>query len=262
MLDLWINTVYNDTQVQGSEVGPVVYMRNGTGSPLIGYAELAQRWGVSKATAGRYLRKMQELDYLSMVAFPGTHGTAIYLKQYLSTMFQISDVMIDKDEVAMSLNIHIQMDEETEEGSVSENSSGVSKSHTEIMLRDDRCTIYSVRPHTCRLYPFTAEPCPEEHRIKWYLCTEQPHHFGLGSVTAREWQRKNMSDEDEAFWFDECRILPELGKLLRSVPENNFQRAEQLIVAYRYLAYDFDQPFLPQYRDNMLFLKAMLEKLA
>lgn len=103
MLDLWINTVYNDTQVQGSEVGPVVYMRNGTGSPLIGYAELAQRWGVSKATAGRYLRKMQELDYLSMVAFPGTHGTAIYLKQYLSTMFQISDVMIDKDEVAMSL---------------------------------------------------------------------------------------------------------------------------------------------------------------
>lgn len=58
------------------------------------------------------------------------------------------------------------------------------------MLRDYRCTIYSVRPHTCRLYPFTAEPCPEEHRIKWYLCTEQPHHFGLGSVTAREWQRK------------------------------------------------------------------------
>lgn len=107
MLDLWINTVYNDTQVQGSEVGPVVYMRNGTGSPLIGYAELAQRWGVSKATAGRYLRKMQELDYLSMVAFPGTHGTAIYLKQYLSTMFQISDVMIDKDEVATNPEKHL-----------------------------------------------------------------------------------------------------------------------------------------------------------
>ena len=111
MLDLWINTVYNDTQVQGSEVGPVVYMRNGTGSPLIGYAELAQRWGVSKATAGRYLRKMQELGYLSMVAFPGTHGTAIYLKQYLSTMFQISDVMIDKAEVAMSLSIKTSLPE-------------------------------------------------------------------------------------------------------------------------------------------------------
>ena len=71
-----------------------------------------------------------------------------------------------------------------------------------------------------------------------------------------------MSGEDETFWFDECRILPELGTLLRSVPESNFQRAVQFIVVYRYLAYDFSQPFLPQYRDNMLFLKAMLEKLA
>ena len=60
-------------------------------------ADLAERWGIFKATAGRCLRKMQEIGYLSMVAFPGTHGTAIYLKKYLSTMFQISDVMIDKD---------------------------------------------------------------------------------------------------------------------------------------------------------------------
>ena len=30
VLDLWLSTVYNDTQVQGSEVGPVVYLRNGT----------------------------------------------------------------------------------------------------------------------------------------------------------------------------------------------------------------------------------------
>ena len=31
MLDLWLSTVYNDRQVQGSEAGPVVYLRNGTG---------------------------------------------------------------------------------------------------------------------------------------------------------------------------------------------------------------------------------------
>ena len=44
MLDLWVNTIYNDTQVQGSDVGPVVYMRNGTMSEqqlleLAAYAE-------------------------------------------------------------------------------------------------------------------------------------------------------------------------------------------------------------------------------
>ena len=135
MLDLWVNTIYNDTQVQGSELGPVVYMRNGTGSPLIGYAELAERWGVSKTTAGRYLCKMKELGYVSTLAFPGTHGTAIYLKKYLSTMFQISDVLIDKDEVAMALNIRVNIADDTSEDSVSENESGVSKPHTEIILQ-------------------------------------------------------------------------------------------------------------------------------
>ncbi|MCL2776225.1 MAG: MarR family transcriptional regulator, partial [Oscillospiraceae bacterium] len=56
VLDLWINTVYNDEQVEGSEASPVVYMRNGTGSPLVGYSDLALRWGLSKATVGRILK--------------------------------------------------------------------------------------------------------------------------------------------------------------------------------------------------------------
>lgn len=41
VLDLWLSTVYNDEQVQGSEVGPVVYLRNGTGLPVLNYSELA-----------------------------------------------------------------------------------------------------------------------------------------------------------------------------------------------------------------------------
>ena len=129
------------------------------------------------------------------------------------------------------------------------------------MLEHNRCAIYKVRPRTCRLYPFTADPCPEEHRIKWYLCTEQHHHFGTGTVTAREWQRKNVSREDEEYLYEECRVLPELGEIMRKVPESNLQKAEQLVVVYRYLAYDFSQPFMPQYKDNMLFLKSMLGKL-
>lgn len=105
LLDLWISAVYRDEQVQGSFDGPVAYLRNGTGCPLVSYSELAQRWGLSKATVGRVLRKLEKAGHISMFTFPGRHGTAIYLQNYLSTMFQISDIMVDKDEVAMSLNI-------------------------------------------------------------------------------------------------------------------------------------------------------------
>ncbi|MDD4509462.1 MAG: helix-turn-helix domain-containing protein [Oscillospiraceae bacterium] len=138
VLDLWLNTVYNDEQVQGSEIGPVVYLRNGTGSPLVSYADLATRWGVSKATAGRYLKKLNDMGYLSATPFPGTHGSAIYLQNYLSTMFQISDVMLDKEEIAMALNIKITLPDEpaaanTEQDSGSSLDFGVSKSHIQII---------------------------------------------------------------------------------------------------------------------------------
>jgi len=111
ILDLWMNTVYNDEQVQGSAAAPVVYMRNGTGSPLTSYAELALRWGQSKATVGRILKKLERSSCLTLLTFPGRHGSVISLSNYLSTMFQISDVLIDKDEIAMSLSIKISVPE-------------------------------------------------------------------------------------------------------------------------------------------------------
>ena len=138
LLDLWISAVYRDDQVQVSFDGPVAYLCNGIGCPLVSYSELAQRWGLSKATVSRVLRKLERAGHIALLTFPGRHGTAIYLQNYLSTMFQISDVMVDKDEVAMSLNIQISTPD-IEPGepliSVSNGPVIVSKSHEEIMAQ-------------------------------------------------------------------------------------------------------------------------------
>ena len=138
LLDLWISAVYRDDQVQGSFNGPVAYFRNGTGCPLVSYSELAQRWGVSKATVGRVLRKLERAGHISMLTFPGRHGTAIYLQNYLSTMLQISDVMVDKDEVAMSLCIRVSAPDSEAEEPVLRGSNEeiiVSKPHREVMAQ-------------------------------------------------------------------------------------------------------------------------------
>ncbi len=144
VLDLWLSTIYNDVQVEGSEIGPVVYIRNGTGNPLVSYSELAERWNISKTSVCRILKKLEEKNYLSLVTFQGRTGTVIYLQNYLSTMFQISDVMIDKEEVAMALNIKITLPEEDLPGenietrehevTVPEELSCVPKAHIEIIL--------------------------------------------------------------------------------------------------------------------------------
>lgn len=110
VLDLWVHAIYNDDQVEGSELGPVVYFRDNTGNPVLNYTDLALRWGISKATVCRILNKLQDKDYLSLISFTGRHGSIIYLKNYLSTMFQISDVMIDKEEVSMIFQVPVHIE--------------------------------------------------------------------------------------------------------------------------------------------------------
>ena len=141
VLDLWMQTVYNEDLVRGSELGPVVYYRNYTGDPFVSYNELAQRWGLSKSTAGRVLNQLAEQDYLTLIPCTGRRGTVIYLNHYLSTMFEISDVMIDKEEVAMTLHVNVKVSEEPA-GGVSEEQIRVSdlipsvpKSHTLQIVR-------------------------------------------------------------------------------------------------------------------------------
>ncbi len=109
VLDLWVHAIYNDEQVQGSNIGPVVYFRNCTGNPLTNFSDLAMRWGISKATVSRTLNKLQDKEYLSLVSFTGRHGSVIYLCSYLSTMFSISDVMIDKEEVSMTFQVPVHL---------------------------------------------------------------------------------------------------------------------------------------------------------
>lgn len=85
----------------------MVYFRNTTGNPLTNFSDLAQRWGISKATVSRILNKLQDKEYLSLVSFTGRHGNVIYLCSYLSAMFNISDVMIDKEEISITFQVPV-----------------------------------------------------------------------------------------------------------------------------------------------------------
>ncbi len=127
-------------------------------------------------------------------------------------------------------------------------------------LQDNQCSIYPVRPRTCRLYPFALEPLGD--RMQWHLCLEQLHHFQGSHTTAREWERKNLSAEDKAFLKMELELLPKLGDLMKRIPNKHLPKAEAMAVAYTYHSYAPGEPFLPQYRENMALLVQQLEKLA
>ena len=113
LLDLWIHAVYNDPSVLCSDTGPVVYYRNNTGSPLTSFQTLGDRWGHSKPTVSRLLKKLEKMNLITLVSFRGNHGSMIYLNNYLSIMFNISDVLIDKEEIAMKMKLPIYIPKET-----------------------------------------------------------------------------------------------------------------------------------------------------
>ena len=141
---LWVSAIYNDNQVQGSDLGPVVYFRNGTGNPLVTYTELAARWGLSRATVGRVLKKLAALDYISLMSFPGAWQRNLSAK---ISVHHVRDFGCDgdKEEVAMTLNIRLELPKEDSTGHdapaleheviVSDELASVSKSHIEIILQ-------------------------------------------------------------------------------------------------------------------------------
>ena len=159
ILDLWISAVYHDEQVQGSFEGPVAYFRNGTGNPLVSYSDLALRWGISKSTVCRVLKKFDQLEYIDLFTFPGRHGTAIYLRNYLSTMFQVSDVPVDKDEVAMSFNIRVAVPEEAVPY-VSNESVIVSKSNRDLLAQKvlELLALQGIQCVKCRKFDYMLYP--------------------------------------------------------------------------------------------------------
>lgn len=106
-IDLWLSTIYDDPRVVGSDIGPIVYLRNGTGNPLLNCTQLAKRWGVSRATVSRVLSHFVTLQYIEMISFTGNAGSVIYLTNYLETMFQFPHSSIDKMKVSETFRLRI-----------------------------------------------------------------------------------------------------------------------------------------------------------
>ena len=110
-LDLWLNAVFDDNRVQNSVVDPVVYMRNGTGKPTVDCGQLAKRWNVSAATASKYLRKLKNNGYIYYNETVGVNGMVVYLGKDITSMFRLSDVLLDKEEIPMKVSVKLELDE-------------------------------------------------------------------------------------------------------------------------------------------------------
>jgi len=134
----------------------------------------------------------------------------------------------------------------------------VGEDHACIFLKGGRCSVYEARPQVCRMYPFGAAPGARGRDFYYYLCTEQAHHFGSGSVTVKDWISANFSKDTREFLKIHYQTLPILGKAIRAIGEQRYKGLMFRVLYYLYFGYDLSKPFLPQYRENMEALTDML----
>jgi hypothetical protein len=185
LLDLWMNALHCDERVEDSDIDPVVYLRNGTGALALDYPDLAARWGISEECVKKCLAKFENLGCTSTLTLP-LQGIVIFLKNYLSSMFKISDVMVDKDELAMSLNMNIFLPEGTTDErsnkyriNVSEELSEISNPrHIEIIVEKvmDFLSAQGIPCSACRESSYTLSLLPvirKEIKLMRPACTNK-----------------------------------------------------------------------------------------
>lgn len=105
LLDLLCSAVYLDERVKGSFSGQVVYLRNGTGSAAVTYEELCSRWGLSCSGVRRVLHKLECAGFVTLRSSPHSPEMLIYLAGESAASFQVSDILLDKDELPMTMRV-------------------------------------------------------------------------------------------------------------------------------------------------------------
>ncbi|RKI64968.1 YkgJ family cysteine cluster protein [bacterium 1xD42-67] len=131
-----------------------------------------------------------------------------------------------------------------------------------VFLKDGRCSVYEARPRVCRLYPFTAFPGQRGKAFHFFQCMDSNSaHFSDGKILIKDWMYQNFSREDREFLTAESDTLLELGRLLKAMSTDGRKENLFQILYYRYYNYDLDQPFMPQYKENTVELKRILQEL-
>lgn len=131
-----------------------------------------------------------------------------------------------------------------------------------VFLKENRCSVQPVKPRACRLYPFIAGPGENERPFTSYLSMEKPHHFIGGQVSVNDWFHVNFNRDDRMFVQAEFEFATELGKVMRRLQDQKMELTQKLLLHYKYLHFDLDRPFFPQYRQNNKKLLCELGELA
>ncbi len=129
-----------------------------------------------------------------------------------------------------------------------------------IFLKGNRCTIQDAKPRTCKMYPFWIGPGETPEDFTYNLSTEQRHHPKGSLVKVKDWMRDNFTDEEKQFLAEDYKAMGEIAPLYnilhKALKDND--SLLRMVTMWRYIFFETDEPFFPQFERNNRILKEEL----
>lgn len=131
-----------------------------------------------------------------------------------------------------------------------------------IFLKGKRCTIQSIKPITCKMYPFWVHP-DDNGGFVYNYSTERRHHPKGSLIRVKDWMNVNMSEEDRDFLSEELSLLKDIAIPYKILYQNLKDPNSILgkLLFFRHFMYETDEPFMEQFRRNHRILKEELERI-
>ena len=132
-----------------------------------------------------------------------------------------------------------------------------------IFLDGITCSVQPAKPRACKVYPLSAHPNDAGNGLQALIVSRKMHHFTGPEISAGDWLKDCLDVEDAEFILCEPHVAVAIEDRLRVIKQNSglYEQTMKQIIFLKYLNYDLDKPFMPQYRSNTRELLARLDVL-
>jgi len=129
-----------------------------------------------------------------------------------------------------------------------------------IFLKNGRCSIHEAKPRVCQLYPIGAWPNETLDGFSYFMASRKQHHFNGASMRIADWMDTNFDSECRAITLFDAKAISELIPILCALKLAgvNRERIFESLIMFKYVYFDLDEPYIPQFQHNVDQLKNAL----
>lgn len=131
-----------------------------------------------------------------------------------------------------------------------------------VFLNEGRCSIQESKPRACRLYPLSAWPNDTMDGFDYLLASQKRHHITGAALLVSDWMDEFFSEIEREIVLLDAKAMKELAPIIRGMQNAGVDRDRILkpLLLFKYVYFELDEPYVPQFmRNNGLLKNALLE---